>query len=177
MIQDSSPLCLVTGGFAHQHLSLPKVLPAVSLALLAKLTPALLRSRFFKSIYPNGRTYSHLQHCVKYYTLAQAVRLTISLFSAYGKPEVKQSRLDSNKQSSSIFLPPYSFLPRCTVVLSLPIWLCHFFLRLKTLTWCEVLVIIMLVMGKRSCSLLVVVNSSLMPDTSFCMRSHTYLRT
>lgn len=60
-------------------------------SLLAKLTLALLRSRFFKSIYPNGRTYSHWQHCVKHYTSAQAECLTISLLSAYGKPEVRQS--------------------------------------------------------------------------------------
>lgn len=104
MIQDSSPLCLVTGGFAHQHLSLPKVLPAVSLALLAKLTPALLRFRFFKSIYLNGRTYSHLQYCVKYYTSAQAERLS-PCFQPMAS--LRSSRADWTPISS---LPPYSFL-------------------------------------------------------------------
>lgn len=100
---EQQPTVLNHWGFAHQHLSLPKVLPAVSLALLAKLTQALLRSRFFKSIYPNGRTYSHWQDCVKYYTSAKAECLIISSLSAYGKPEVRQGWLDPNKQSSSYF--------------------------------------------------------------------------
>lgn len=96
--------CCVTGEFAHQQLSLPEVLPSVSLAVMAKLTIALLRSRFFKSIYPNGRTYSHWQHCVKYYTLAQAVTDYLPAWQPYGKPDVRQGWLDLNKQSSSLFL-------------------------------------------------------------------------